>query len=270
MKKNKMMRVASILLVAVLLTTSIISGTFAKYVTSGEASDKARVAKFGVVVTGEGALFSQNYWTQSEGNGPSGAEPEGFPHWMTVESSNSDKVVAPGTHSDNGLNFTITGTPEVDVRVTVKIEEDSKDIWLGAANNFPNRTTSATGDIFANENEYHPLVYTLSDGLGNVLAKGNLSDIQWYLNSYEGFYYDAGTDLSTVGLSGLSLTWEWPYESGKDMQDTLLGDIAAYRVGTHCDFNVLGETVGARYLTEGTHYNVDTNVKITVTVTQVD
>ena len=31
MKKNKMMRLAAILLVCVLMTTSVISGTFAKY-----------------------------------------------------------------------------------------------------------------------------------------------------------------------------------------------------------------------------------------------
>ena len=47
MKKNTMMRVASALLVAVLLTTCAISGTFAKYVSSAETSDTARVAKWG-------------------------------------------------------------------------------------------------------------------------------------------------------------------------------------------------------------------------------
>ena len=46
-----MMRVASALLVAVLLSTCAISGTFAKYVTEGSGSDTARVAKFGVTVT---------------------------------------------------------------------------------------------------------------------------------------------------------------------------------------------------------------------------
>ena len=47
MKKNRMMRLASILLVCVLLTTSVISGTFAKYTTSANSEDKARVAKWG-------------------------------------------------------------------------------------------------------------------------------------------------------------------------------------------------------------------------------
>ena len=39
MRKNKAMRLASGLLVAVMLTTCIISGTFAKYVTTNKAED---------------------------------------------------------------------------------------------------------------------------------------------------------------------------------------------------------------------------------------
>lgn len=47
MKKNKFLRLASILMIACLMTTCVISGTFAKYVTSDSASDKARVAYWG-------------------------------------------------------------------------------------------------------------------------------------------------------------------------------------------------------------------------------
>ena len=47
MKKNTFMRVASALLVAVLLTTCAIAGTFAKYTTSVTGTDQARVAYWG-------------------------------------------------------------------------------------------------------------------------------------------------------------------------------------------------------------------------------
>ena len=50
MKKNVMMRLASFLLVAVLISTSAISGTYAKYVTTAEGKETARVAKWGVQV----------------------------------------------------------------------------------------------------------------------------------------------------------------------------------------------------------------------------
>ena len=45
MKKNVLMRIASGALVITMLTTCVISGTFAKYITDDAASDKARVAK---------------------------------------------------------------------------------------------------------------------------------------------------------------------------------------------------------------------------------
>ena len=61
MMKNKMMRAASILLVAVLLSTCAISGTFAKYVTTASGTDTARVAKWGVVITANGNLFNKTY-----------------------------------------------------------------------------------------------------------------------------------------------------------------------------------------------------------------
>ena len=58
MKKNKFMRLASVMLMLCLITTCAISGTFAKYTTSATATDTARVAKWGVkvVVTGKEAF----------------------------------------------------------------------------------------------------------------------------------------------------------------------------------------------------------------------
>ena len=52
--KNKMMRIASVLLVAALITTCAISGTFAKYVTKVSGEDTARVAKWGILLGMEG------------------------------------------------------------------------------------------------------------------------------------------------------------------------------------------------------------------------
>lgn len=66
MKKNVMMRVASFLLVAVLISTSAISGTYAKYVTEGSGTDSARVAKWGVVIEAESTMFSQEYATEDD------------------------------------------------------------------------------------------------------------------------------------------------------------------------------------------------------------
>ena len=63
------MRAAGGLMIATMLTTSIVSGTYANYVTSDSATDTARVAKFGVEVKAEGALFGKNYLAADDTKG---------------------------------------------------------------------------------------------------------------------------------------------------------------------------------------------------------
>lgn len=139
MKKNKMMRVASFLLVAVLLSTSVISGTFAKYVTEGGAEDVARVAKWGVVITGAGTLYADSYkLTSNTPGGDDTADPAAAPNaTLSVVSSTTaatikgshdkDKVVAPGTKNDTGLTITVTGQPEVDGKITMNVRNSNGD-----------------------------------------------------------------------------------------------------------------------------------------------
>lgn len=57
-KKNLMMRIASVLLIAVVLTTSVIGGTLAKYTTGIYALDEAVVAKFAVEAFGVDAVVN--------------------------------------------------------------------------------------------------------------------------------------------------------------------------------------------------------------------
>lgn len=134
MKKNKMMRIASILMVATLITTCAISGTFAKYVTKVEGTDTARVAKWGVLLTvsAEGTFKTEYATDENEDNLP---DPYATPYAgeVSVKSSTKDKVVAPGTGMDEeeALIATVTGTPEVATRYTLKIS-GLKDIFLPA------------------------------------------------------------------------------------------------------------------------------------------
>jgi hypothetical protein len=115
MKKNKAMRLAAAMMALTLVTSSVVSGTFAKYVSEGSAGDTARVAKWGVVVTSSGSLFSNAYL--KEVNTPASV-------WGTKYTSDSisvatatkadENIVAPGTKSaDTGLTYDVSGTPEV-------------------------------------------------------------------------------------------------------------------------------------------------------------
>lgn len=250
MKKNKMMRLASVLLVAVMLTMSIVSGTYAKYVTTGEASDSARVAKFGVIITSSGKLFDYTYKQQADGNVPGGTAADATPYTaLTVEAS--ENVVAPGTKSDdaNPLKLSVTGTSEVDVKVTFDIA-NAKDVFLKKnTTKLPDMTTADETDTFVfdadDEDYYYPIVYTLKGALVKKFGDANkfdsivaetfkydaatssvsgtladLKDVFDVLNAgYDGsngFYVDAGTNLATVsadsnGVGELTLTWVWEF-----------------------------------------------------------
>ena len=126
MKKNKMMRIASVLLVAVLLSTCAISGTFAKYTSTVEASATAAIATWDVKIAGGTETFSLiDTWedTYTEGNGGNVTEnllAPGTSGSFDLEVTNSSQVAAKYTvEMDYGnlagvVNFTIDGE-EVDL-----------------------------------------------------------------------------------------------------------------------------------------------------------
>lgn len=109
MKKNRMMRLASILLVCVLLTTSVISGTFAKYTSKATVTDTARVAKWDVQfkveddatphqMAHEETSIVVKLWDHVDGN-------------VDYDGSGSEKVIAPGTTGT--FSFSIENKSEV-------------------------------------------------------------------------------------------------------------------------------------------------------------
>ena len=124
MKKNKTMRLASGLLCATLLTTSIVGGTFAKYITTDSAKDTARVAKFGVVASASGNLFGDSYVKSGQTNANEiqtaawSANTESATAW-----SDDALIVAPGTQNTKGMTFTVKGTPEVSTAMHLDVPE---------------------------------------------------------------------------------------------------------------------------------------------------
>ncbi len=281
MNKNKSMRAAGGLMIATLLSTSIVSGTYAKYVTSDSAKDSARVAKFGVEVKADGTLFDTTYKSVAKENVPGAGETDAA--ILTVQSSNNDKLVAPGTKNGEGISFSVTGQPEVDVAVKIEIANTS-DVWLGTGT-YPNMTNGdvfdnkyvADSDIFENAAAYYPIKYTLTNGSTQLVNGGNLDAVITALNEkLNEKVYDAGTDLSTV-LGAFQLTWEWDFDaSGADKQDTLLGDLAAGNVGgavtaiNAAGGKVTEPEVGNGVTAAANSYNLNTALEFTITVTQID
>lgn len=218
MKKNVMMRIASVLLVAVLLSTSAISGTFAKYVTEANGSDTARVAKFGVKITANGSMFGQHYTAATDNSVATSVT-------GSVDTSAGDNIVAPGTKGTMA-SMGLSGTPEVRVAVSYEGTVTMNGKWetqLSADDTTktyycPLKVTVGTTEIsgldYNSEAAFAAAIKTAIDGTTKT--------------------YNAGTDLSTVGTDALAISWEWAFEGASgtkvartDYRDTYLGDQAA-------------------------------------------
>ena len=196
MKKNIAMRVAAFLFILTMISTCAFATTFAKYTTKGEATDSARVAKFGVEVSGK-AASDNTLFTKTYKNGEN----------VTVESTVD--VVAPGT-SGTFSEFVITGTPEVDVEVIYTVTVDLKGWQIGS-------------------DYYFPIVVKVNGTA--VTLTGSASESAWESAIKSAIEktltFDAGTDLSTEKTeTNLTVTWEWAF-SGDDVKDTALGNAAA-------------------------------------------
>lgn len=201
-KKNVLMRSAGLLLALVLVTSCFVGSTFAKYTVGGTGSDSARVAKFGVNVTATGTMFAKEYATD-----------DGSAGTITKSVISTDKVVAPGTKGDMA-SVTLTGTPEVAVRVSYAVNKFELKGW----------TTDGT-------TEYCPLVFTVGTASYKIGGAGitSVSDLQDKVKAAIAAYskdYEANTNLSGVGTDSLKVSWAWAFE-GDDAKDTALGSRAA-------------------------------------------
>jgi len=214
MKKNKMMRIASVLLVAVLLTTCAISGTFAKYVTTQTGSVSARVAKWGVVIEAESfGMFDVEYETDDD--------TATFTGDYSVQSGKTEKdnVLAPGTEG-SFADIEITGTPEVAVDVSIVATVSVSDNWVDADGKF-----------------YCPVVVTVGttefNGLDYESATAFAAAIKKELDDKSAQYAPNTNLADTYDNTNLDLAWSWAFENATgekndqtDVKDTFLGDAA--------------------------------------------
>ena len=254
MKKS---RIFSALLVLALLSTCVIGGTFAKYVTSADATDTARVAKFGVTITAEGDLFDKQYTATDTNKGT-----------ITVAASADAKIVAPGTGTGNGattgstgkLKFTVAGTPEVATRVVIT-PSSTKVIKLAAGD-----YTLAAGKFYTKEvaatlnSDYEPIKWTLTKDGTAVVTDGTLTDLTTALTSTVN--NAAGTNLAAV----YEISWKWDFEGTVSGAWKSVGGVAGttppYTDATLVDFfdTYLGDEATAQ--TE--------DIAITFSITQLD
>ena len=213
MKKNAMLKIAAILMVAVLLTTCAISSTFAKYVSNDEGSDDARVARWGVKVDVTADAFADKYI-----NGETKA--------ISID---GEDIVAPGTAKNDAVKIKISGKPEVSAKISVtdgvvnetsKLKETQDFIVLDNAE----WTIPATSGTEV----YCPLVFVV-----NNQEYSNVADAEALATTVNGAIAQivngwTVTPNQQIGTNDYELTigWYWAFD-GNDTKDTLLGNKAA-------------------------------------------
>lgn len=117
---------------------------------------------------------------------------------ITVQSSDGEKVFAPGT--ENSYTFKLKNTGNVALDYTVDIDA----------------------------------YVTPADKVIPVVARINRYDGQWIVGASDSYVdipaLDKAADSATLGAGKYTyytLDWQWPFESGNDEYDTLLGNLAA-------------------------------------------
>ncbi len=213
MKKNWTMRVAALMAILTLATSCFVGGTFAKYVRTGAGDDNARVAKFGVGITGTGDLFNTTYAKHDTSFGIAADSV------VTSPTGDGKKLVAPGTDG-NLAAFELTGIPEVAVRVSYTVNDFTLTNW-------------AVGTEF-----YCPLIIKVGTtefcGLDYTDADDFIADVKVAIEDTT-YDYEANTDLSAQTADDLAIAWKWVFDDSKadypagqtDVKDTYLGDRAA-------------------------------------------
>ena len=241
MKKNAMLKIAAVVLCAVLLTTCAISTTFAKYTTSGSGDIKfGRVAHFGFTVTAvANELFDTEYATGGK---------------TYVQSSGSDLVLAPGTKNDVVVGFTVAqdGKPEVAYAVTGSIDLDLNDWVVGTDSYFP-VVIKIGGDA---------VDYNIDDDLADIekaveaaYLKAIFGDVSVTYDETNGSTYTSDTYApgSTAAIAEeVIIGWEWAFETGdgdpakaaNNIKDTALGN-AGTKATIDLTCSIAIEQVGA-------------------------
>lgn len=263
MRKNKMLRMASALLMLVLLTTSVVGGTFAKYVTTSTATETARVAKWGVTFTTGSDLFAAAYVDTAVTDDTATVK--------TIVANT--KLVAPGTKGTGfGIKKTSANAPEVSYQMTIKLDASAK---------VPTLKYTPTGSTAT---DYNPVKFSVYNGTTEIKANLSLSELTTLFDGQHIIYtYDVGArkyyvdkDLdgmisetekanSEVDAPDIKIKWEWAYEDATnkslyDELDTILGNKAA------------SNSTAIDSYSNGTISDINTEVSLpwTMTATQID
>lgn len=135
MKRSWISKFAGLVLVLTLITTSLVAGTYAKYVTSASATDTVTVAKWSAKINGDLATTTTAAIT--------------FNIFDTTDDGVDNGLIAPGTSGSFELTYDMTGTQVAhNLLITMDVDSD-----FASIDNF---------DFF--EDSTHTTAFTTSGG----------------------------------------------------------------------------------------------------------
>ena len=180
MRTNKTLRIASVLLIAVLMTTCIIGGTFAKYTSSvSTAKAVASVATWSVTVNDEDITAD----TVEEISVDIASTVYENEDGTNADDEVATGVIAPGTKGS--FAFEVENASQVAAVVTVKIDVTS---LPDAINIVGGTTSSADGKDYVT---FTTATLAHTDGTATVTVEWN---------------WDFGEDVDDTDFAGTSLT----------------------------------------------------------------
>lgn len=195
MKKNRTMRAATLLLALTLMTSCFVGSTFAKYVSTSEGTDTARVAYWGFDAV-EPAAVEFNIFDTSDDTG-----------LKTIAGTN---LLAPGTTGSASFQFVNakdgSEAPEVAYTVTVSTAGSS--------------TSADIGDL--NDELVWTLDGTVYTDLDTLLAA--IRDMSGSTDGTGVATFAPGTAVPDIlSNTAKEISWEWAFD-GDDAADTALGN----------------------------------------------
>lgn len=204
MKKNRIFKIGLLALALTLVTASLVSGTFAKYVTTVTGTGTATVANWAVKLT-DGRATPSTY--ENEFNIAMLSD--------TETGIASTAFIAPGSTGTFRLGYDTSGS---EVARTVKITLSK-----------PASGYSVT-DL--------PLTYKVSDN-GEPAAAITLTGTAPYTFTKS---YDAGSG-ATNGKGYIDVTWTWEHERSEDAADTAFGENATKDYKVNIKFEATQDTL---------------------------
>lgn len=262
-KTKKRVGVIAMMLMVIVAIGATAGTTLAKYIYSATVTDTATVAKWGFTVTANTKdLFSEQYNASKMVSGKTKGDYANVDVYADAKvvapgtSNNNDEV-------GGEMIITINGSAEVNAQLVIDIT-DFETVWL---NQEVESVAKIDGEDTTEENntlgegKYYPLQWTFKAGSGDNLLAADLTldpssstslNEQLAASLTNAFKYSISENMNVLPANAtvsdestgskvvinlpagttfnnfkLTIGWEWPFEQDMDVQDTILGALAA-------------------------------------------